>query len=256
MCRSGYFLKRLRHDLRNMKLIGIKDAACFLICKFMKRKILRRVTIVNEALYVRAGTSDLGIVVKWLVDKQYDGIKCSSPSVIVDAGAHIGASAIFFANRYPNANVYAIEPEQENYEILSKNVQKYNNIIPIRAAIWSNNEARTIRDRYTGSWGYTIAPTSQETVSTNQQIDCITIQSILIDQGLNYIDILKMDIEGAEKTVLENSDEWIQKVGIISLELHDRVCFGCSRSFYLATREFKRFEQNGEYIIAYRNGSN
>jgi hypothetical protein len=87
---------------------------------------------------------------------------------------------------------------------------------------------------------------------TGQQVCCITIGSLLDKYDLDTIDILKMDIEGSEKNVLENSEDWIDKVKIITAELHDRICMGCDRAFYLATREFARFEKDGEKVTAYR----
>lgn len=72
------------------------------------------------------------------------------------------------------------------------------------------------------------------------------------EYDLDFIDILKMDIEGSEKNVFENAKDWIDKVGMITVELHDRICMGCSRAFYLASREFTRYEMNGEKINAYR----
>ena len=61
-----------------------------------------------------------------------------------------------------------------------------------------------------------------------------------------------MDIKGCDKEVLDNAGEWIDKVTIIAIELHDGICMGCAGSFYLATRDFARFERRGEIVIAYR----
>lgn len=133
-----------------------------------------------------------------------------------------------------------------------KNINKYKNIIPIKAAIWGEQETRTIQDTLTGPWGYTICKTNNKVVPINQQVNCITIGSLMDEYDLDFIDILKMDIEGSEKNVFENAKDWIDKVGMITVELHDRICMGCSRAFYLASREFTRYEMNGEKINAYR----
>ena len=70
--------------------------------------------------------------------------------------------------------------------------------------------------------------------------------------GIESIDLLKMDIEGGEKDVLENAQGWIDCVDTITVELHDRICMGCDRAFYLATKDFVRFEKQGEKVTAYR----
>ena len=60
--------------------------------------------------------------------------------IVLDAGANIGASAIYFARRYPNARIFALEPEQENYDLLLRNTHRYHNIIPIKAALWGQGK--------------------------------------------------------------------------------------------------------------------
>ena len=69
---------------------------------------------------------------------------------------------------------------------------------------------------------------------------------------IDTIDIFKMDIEGGEKDVLEDATEWMGKVDVFTAELHDRICMGCDRAFYLATKDFVRFEKHGEKVTAYR----
>ena len=73
------------------------------------------------------------------------------------------------------------------------------------------------------------------------------------EHDIDSIDLLKMDIEGAEKDVLEKSSGWIDRVDVLCAELHDRICMGCDRAFYLATKDFRTFERHGEKITAYRN---
>jgi FkbM family methyltransferase len=247
----GRMIKRWYSYFRSL---GFRETALFGIFYLIKHKSLRMINIANECFYVRTATYDLAPLVSILVNKEFSSIEISNPSVIIDAGANIGASAVYFARRYPNARVFAIEPEQDNYNILLKNINKYNNIFPIKAALWGKKETRVIYDRFTGPSGYTISETNNKTESTGQQVECITISSLIDDYDLHNIDILKMDIEGAEKCVLENSDDWINKVSIIIAELHDKICTEASSGFYLATREFKHFEKNGEKVTAYRNG--
>src|SRR4029453_16016552 len=67
----------------------------------------------------------------------------------------------------------------------------------------------------------------------------LTIDRLMRQYGWDYIDLLKIDIEGAEKEVFETSASWIGKVGIIVVELHDRSKAGCSRSVYAAVKGFE-----------------
>ena len=137
--------------------------------------------------------------------------------------------------------------------MLVKNTNRYKNIVPIKAALWGSNCTRTVQNRFTGAWGYTVTETTNKTEPPGQQVNCITIDSLLKDYHIDRIDILKMDIEGGEKEVLERAEGWSGKVKIISAELHDKICIGCDRAFYLATKEFTRFEKFAEKVTAYRN---
>ena len=244
--------KFFKHGRIYSRWIGFKEAVFFVIAECTNSTSLRLINIANEQLYVRTAAPDLRIAANWLVAAEYDSIESSNASVIIDARAHIGISSIYFAKKYPGAKVFAIEPEQENYDLLLKNINRYKNIIPIHAALWGQQSIRPIQNRLTGSWGYTVSETTNKTLPTGQQVCCITIGSLLDKYDLDTIDILKMDIEGSEKNVLENSEDWIDKVKIITAELHDRICMGCDRAFYLATREFARFEKDGEKVTAYR----
>lgn len=213
----------------------------------------RLVRFAGNDILVRSGTPDLRVAISSLVQKEYENIQCSDPKVIIDAGANIGTSSIYFARKFPQAKILAIEPEKGNFELLVENVRRYENVVPIKAAIWGSTESRTIQNRNTGHWGYTVSDAQGAAVSTGQQIDCITIVDLMSEFEIEKIDLLKMDIEGGEKDVLENSEAWIEAVDIMTVELHDRICMGCDRAFYLATRDFERFEKHGEKVTAYRH---
>ena len=248
----GQLKRALKRVAQHRRMMGTGNALYFLFNELTKNEKLKVITIAGEQVYVRTATTDIDVVQNFLVGQEYGNIKCSDPSVIIDAGANIGISAIYFAKKYPNSRIFAIEPEQGNYDVLEKNIMKFKNIVPIKAALWGEPGARTIRNRLTGHWGYTVSDTNNKTEATGQEIDCITIGSLLEKYNIGAVDILKIDIEGGEKNVLEASTGWIDKVKIITVELHDRICMGCDRAFYLATKDFDRFERNGEKITAYR----
>lgn len=223
-----------------------------LIDSILNREKERIISINGFKIYVRTNSPDVKVAISSLYFKEYDSIRCFNPKIIIDAGANIGTSSIFFAEKYPNALIIAIEPEEMNYKLLVKNTSSYKNIITINSALWGTIEKRTLQNRFTGHWGYTIANTTNSIETTNQEIKCITMESIIKTYTIDSIDILKMDIEGSEKNVLENSKKWIDLVKVLSVELHDRICIGCDRAFYLATKDFEVFEKNKEKVTAYK----
>src|SRR5262245_55671701 len=58
---------------------------------------------------LRMGTTDPWVLKQVLLDRHYDFSLPQDPKIIVDVGANIGLSAVFFANKYPNATVFALE---------------------------------------------------------------------------------------------------------------------------------------------------
>ena len=238
---------------RYRKAMDHQSALSCVVDRVFKREKERLIHIEGAAVYLRTNSPDISVAMSSLHEKEYDDIRCHDPKVIVDAGANIGTSSIFFAKKFPNAKIYAIEPEQSNFELLEKNIKPYPNILAIHAAIWGSEETREIINRDTGHWGYTVSDTANKQTLTGQKINCITVEQLMQKHGFDSIDLLKMDIEGGEKDVLENAFGWVNSVEILAVELHDRICLGCDRAFYLATQSFKTFEKHGEKVTAYRS---
>ena len=61
-----------------------------------------------------------------------------------------------------------------------------------------------------------------ELAGEGHAVAAITRDRLMRDQGIDHIDILKVDIEGAEKEVFADTSAWIDRVGSIIVELHER----------------------------------
>ena len=82
-----------------------------------------------------------------------------------------------------------------------------------------------------------------------------TVGKLLAESGFDEIDLLKVDIEGAEKEVFgaPDVDEWLPKVKVLTIELHDRMKRGCSYEFFKAVSKYKWFFAfRGENLIFIR----
>jgi len=204
---------------------------------------------------LRIPSSDIPVFKQIFIDHAYDFQVETQPEVIVDAGANIGLASIYFANRYPNAKIIAIEPEQSNYALLEDNTAPYPNIIPVQAALWNTNEEINLVDPGLGKWGFmTALKESSENPPGNtcHTVMAMTMDSIMRNFGLEKIDILKMDIEGAEREVFSDATSWIYKVDSIIIELHERMKAGCNRSFYCGTNGFDHEWIQGENVYLTR----
>lgn len=83
---------------------------------------------------------------------------------------------------------------------------------------------------------------------TCHTVPAMTIDKIMKNYSLSKIDILKVDIEGAEKEVFSDTLSWIEKVDSIIIELHERMKKGCNRTFYYGTNGFDNEWKQGENI--------
>jgi FkbM family methyltransferase len=170
------------------------------------------------------------------------------PKLIIDTGAYIGLSSLYYSSRFPKAHIIAVEPESSNFAVLTQNTELNPNIERINAGIWSKNTRLKIVDSQSEKWAFTVTETDE---SDSDGIKAVTIDEILANSGFDEIDILKIDIEGSEKEIFgRNSENWLKKVKIIVLELHDRLIPGCSDSVYnaLNKEEWQEYKK-GEKVI-------
>jgi FkbM family methyltransferase len=199
-------------------------------------------------LTVRLGTVDLNTYVEVISNREYD-FGYRDPLVIIDAGAHIGFASVWFAQMFPDATIIAIEMEPDNFELLVANTKRYPNVHPLHAALWSSTGRVAVEDPGIGSWGFRAA---EEPAGT---VPAVTVSSVMKAFGLDHIDILKVDIEGAELRVFHESAAWIDKVDSVVAELHDHYLPGCSRAFFGALTGFTDERWRGENVFVARPGT-
>jgi DNA-binding protein len=82
-------------------------------------------------------------------------------------------------------------------------------------------------------------------------VKTVTVENILKNYDFDKIDILKMDIEGAEKEVFNDCDKWINSVSSIVVELHERMKKGCEEAFEKIRGNFSNISKYGEDIFLY-----
>jgi FkbM family methyltransferase len=239
------------------ELFGVKGLLLATKSRILREafEVVVSVPGLESPVYLRIRTTDISLLSEVILRSEYGWQFSKSPRIIIDAGANIGLSPVFFARRYPNATVIAIEPEPANFELLRKNAAPYPNIVPVRAALWGDNRDLGIADPGSGNWGYqTLDDCNGSAPAASRRVTGTTLEKLMGDLGIGYVDVLKIDIEGAEKEVFEHSSPWIHKVGAIIVELHDRFKPGCSRSFREATADFDCEWQKGEITVVARKG--
>ncbi len=200
----------------------------------IRRNKLSRISLpeIKHPFSLRAGTSDSAIFSQIFLLEEYAMEVPFNPEIIVDAGAHIGLFTLYMKNRYPSARFICVEPGKDNYEQLKQNTKPYEGIETINAAIW--NQSITLSMTENSNFGLSGL---QASASKNGDTPGITMDLILKKYGISYIDILKIDIETAEKVIFtKDSCGWLPKVRMVVIELHDWLEPGCAKVFFEAVQ--------------------
>ena len=132
---------------------------------------------------------------------------------IIDCGANIGLSIIYLKQRFPDAEIIAFEPDEENFRLLKKNIESfgYKNIEVRKEAVWVEN---TII-HFTGEGSMS------SRIETGSLARTVEVKAIRLSEFLNKpVDFLKIDIEGAEFRVLMDSVDKLHFVKNLFLEYH------------------------------------
>lgn len=249
-----FLFSRFRYYYSKFGLRGVAQAAGV---RLGLASALHRVELegLPAPLYLRLRSSDVPTFEQVFEHQEYDFEVVHEPRVIVDAGANIGLASIWFASRFPDATIIAIEPEASNFELLKRNVAAWPNVIPLQAALWHRNEEISLLDPGYGHWGFMTESSQAEggiQVAVRHTVEALTLDRLMERFDLETIDILKVDIEGAEKEVFSDTSAWIERVEAIIIELHERMKDGCNRSFYSATAGFRDEWSLGENIYLSR----
>ena len=141
-------------------------------------------------------------------------------SVFVDVGANIGAVSMFVDNFNKSRSndekikVYSLEPEPNNLHLLNKNIQNNTteNIIVVNNAIWHEEALVSISNRGGNS---SIVDLEEE----KSEVLAITLETLFSRYDIKEVDVMKIDIEGAEFDLIINTPaETLAKINVLVLE--------------------------------------
>lgn len=211
---------------------------------------------IREPVGLRLESTDPPTFVQVFVHQEYNIELPLTPKFIIDAGGNVGYTTIWFANRYPAAKIVVIEPDAGNFKLLRENTAPYPHVELVQAGVWPRAchlriVTHDATGRFLGEWGYQVQETSEPGEGT---IRAVTLGELLQQTGQPTIDILKLDVEGAEKEIMSAGvNEWLPRTNVLMVELHDRFQAGCSDAFFAAVKAHDfHHAQRGQTLIFIR----
>lgn len=214
---------------------GLRGYLDYRVRKF--RGLERPVTIFDngQALRIRPTGPDLSVA--RMARQEFSALahlyRRDQRGVIIDAGGFIGSAALELSRLYPNARVLSIEPSSQNVALLRENTAGHPQIEVIHAALTTDEAPATValQDRETGPWGFSVATTDAAEL---EQVPTLAISTLMEQVGEEDLLIVKMDIEGAEAGLLTPQAAWLDRTGVLMIELHERIVAGCEEAFFAA----------------------
>ena len=201
-------------------------------------------------MWARPDTSDLAAF-RQVFGGGYDFALPAQPRLILDLGANVGYASVYFALRHPTARVIAVEPEPSNVVLLRRNVAALPRVDVVEGAAWPRSGRVSLHDPGKGQWGMRV-----EAAVEAGNVHAVTIAELLERVEADWVDLVKIDIEGSERELFSENTGWLERVGVLVVELHDRFRPGCRSALDDAiARSGVRFRelQSGEDVVLLRD---
>jgi FkbM family methyltransferase len=227
-------MTKLQRVLRHMRRFGLGTGwQALRLYASRGARVPLRLPGVGPTLWARPGTADVPTFEEVFVAREYDlPFSDFSPRDIVDLGANIGYASVYFSARWPGVNVLSVEPDAQNVELLGQNTKYWPRIMRLQGAVWSHPARVCVANPSDASNAFQMRESSQ--VSEDEGVAAYTVSQLIDTLGCDRLDLLKMDVEGAEREILQTSHEWLDRVKVLVVELHDRLVPGCAAALHEA----------------------
>ena len=171
----------------------------------------------------------------WLWELCRQRLAPTDVRAVVDCGANIGITSIIFKQLFPECRLAAVEPSAENFAVLEQNLRPYDDVTLFHAGVWSRTTRLKVVDRYHIGYNGLVV---EETPDADG-IPALSVDDIARQARMKTIDIVKIDIEGAEREVFAGDySSWLPSTRALIIEVHDYAMPGSSRSFIKAIARY------------------
>lgn len=179
----------------------------------------------NLDLLVRENAADSFIFSEVFLHRCYSFDLGFVPHRILDLGANIGLSTIFFAKQFSEAAIAAVEPMADNLRLLRRNLELNSvraTIVPAAIAISDGCIEMEIAEK---EYGHKVSGIEfgRKLEGNKVTVNSISIPSLLQQLDWNEIDFLKVDIEGYEGILFADNPTWLARVKALCIEVHENI---------------------------------
>ncbi len=251
---------RLVRFYRTATAIGLIAALRLLLHRRASSDFEVRPKYVAKPLLIRGNSSDFDVFRQIFIEEEYACLNdLPDTGLIIDAGANVGYSSIYFLSRYPHCQIVAVEPDSENFTTLKRNLAPYADKVELlNAGVWSHSTQLVLEQapyRDGREWTRQVRECKNDEAA---EINAVDVGAILTASGHDRVALLKMDIEGAEAVVFAVGayDKWLGKIDAIAIELHDDSTFGNASDIFYSAIEEQDFlvSRSGALTICRRTG--
>ncbi|WP_256011602.1 FkbM family methyltransferase [Desertivirga xinjiangensis] len=169
-------------------------------------------------LWFRPTQGDLLIFNEVFVEKQYNlPISDEKLDTIIDLGANVGFSSLFFIKKYNPSKLILVEPSEKNLTVAKLNLNYWigTNQCHFYMAAVHYKKGTVYLDESLAPYNF-----KTNTTGSSGAVNTVTIPQIMHEHGLNTVDLLKIDIEGAESYLFQQDTDWLRSIRTIVIELH------------------------------------
>lgn len=215
---SNEFKDKVKNKFKTLRNITLPEKLINLISKIY----LKKFNFKGHLMYYRFGSNDKSVIDDVITNNEYldYNLNLKEDSTILDIGGHIGSFTVQVAKIAKNGMVYTFEPFINNFKLIEKNINanNLNNVELYNAGILDEDKTVDffISNKNTGM--HSTIPL-EKFKSKVIKINCLSLDKFIRDKKFEKIDLIKLDCEGAEYSILYNSD--LSIVNQIILEFHE-----------------------------------